>query len=341
MILVSGSLAYDYIMNFPGYFRDHLLPEKLHEISVSFFINKMERNFGGTAGNIAYNLALLGEKPTILASAGNDFKDYTHWLKSIGVAHESARKSARAFARYSKNCIDLSHVRIMRDLPTAGAYIMTDQADSQITGFYPGAMSTRLKIKDLGLKKLKDIKIAIVAPGNLDDIRTLVSTYKKYQVPYIFDPGQVITALTPDDLRAGIDGAKVFISNDYELAMVLKNTGWTKQDILKRVEVLVTTLGEKGSMIELGEEQSFGRRRTVLRIAPAKAKNVGDPTGAGDAYRAGLIKGLLLGLPYDKVGRLASVVSVYTVEKYGTQTHRFTWDEVVKRYKANYKENLV
>lgn len=313
MILVSGSLAHDYIMDFPGYFRDHIIPEKLHALSVSFFINKMERNFGGTAGNIAYNLALLGEKPTILASAGNDFMAYSKWLIAKG--------------------IDISKVRKIAHLPTAGAYIMTDQADNQITGFYPGAMGVRYQGSGIRSQVVKKAKLAIVAPGNLEDIRALVKVYKKYRAPYIFDPGQVITALTPQDLRNGIDGAEVFISNDYELEMVLKKTGWKKRDILRRVKVLVTTLGERGSVIEGGVG--------CWSIPPAKPKNVSDPTGAGDAYRAGFIKGLLLGLPYDKVGKLASTVAAYTVEKYGTQTHSFTWEDVLKRYRTNYKENLL
>lgn len=316
MILVSGSLAYDYIMNFPGYFREHLLPEKLHALSVSFFINKMERNFGGTAGNIAYNLALLGERPTILASAGNDFTAYGKWLKAKGV--------------------ELSAVQQVKNLPTAGAYIMTDKADSQITGFYPGAMQH--KAKPWVPSRLSLARMAIVSPGNLEDIRALVNLYKKYKVPYIFDPGQVITALSPQDLRAGIDGAKVFISNDYELAMVLKKSGWKKTDILTRVEVLVTTLGEKGSVIKCRMHNVECR---TYQIPPARPKNTSDPTGAGDAYRAGLIKGLLLGLPYDKVGKLASTVAVYTVEKYGTQTHTFTWTGLLKRYRENYKEDLL
>ncbi len=335
MILVSGSLAYDYIMNFPGYFRDHLLPEKLHEISVSFFINKMEKNFGGTAGNIAYNLALLGERPTILASVGNDFGDYRKWFQSLQprVARGfMPRLAAHKMPRYD---IDLSYVRRIKDMPTAGAYIMTDKADSQITGFYPGAMNTELRMKNVEL--LKKAKIAIVAPGNLDDIAALVKAYKKYRVPYIFDPGQVITALSADDLRGGIDGAKIFISNDYELAMVLKKTGWSKNDVLARVEALVTTLGEKGSVIECRIKNAECR---IWRVPPVKPKKVSDPTGAGDAYRAGFVKGLLLGLPYDKVGKLASTVAAYTVEQYGTQTHRFTWRSVTQRYRENFGEIL-
>ena len=314
MILVSGSLAYDYIMDFPGYFRDHILKEKLHVLSVSFLIEKMRKNFGGTAGNIAYNLALLGEKPTILASAGNDFEEYGKWLKVKGV--------------------DMAQVRKMADVTTAGAYIMTDKADNQITAFYPGAMNEKCKIKNVKLK-MSHVKMAIVSPGNLEDMKTLPRLYKKYGVPYIYDPGQAIPALSGQDLQKGIAGAKVFISNDYELAMVLKKTGWKKDDVLKQVEVLVTTLGEKGSVIECKI------KNVKCKIPPAKPKNVSDPTGAGDAYRAGFIKGLLMELPYDKVGKLASTVSVYTVEKYGTQTHTFSWQEVMKRYRANYKESLV
>ncbi|MDO8504954.1 MAG: hypothetical protein Q7S48_00005, partial [bacterium] len=172
-------------MNFPGYFRDHLLPEKLHEISVSFFINKMEKNFGGTAGNIAYNLALLGERPTILASVGNDFAEYREWLtgqdtESNLSADKAGRKVGRPSSRLDSNTVDLSRVQTVKTLPTAGAYIMTDQADSQITGFYPGAMMRPVsRITYHASRALKKVKLAIVAPGNLDDIRALVKLYKK------------------------------------------------------------------------------------------------------------------------------------------------------------------
>lgn len=323
MILVSGSLAYDYIMDFPGYFRDHILPEKLHVLSVSFLIKTMRRNFGGTAGNIAYNLALLGEKPAILASAGNDFRAYGKWLMAKGV--------------------NLSQVNRVKEVSTAGAYIMTDQADNQIAAFYPGAMQRRVACN---VKRVtQGAKIAIVAPGNLEDMKALPRLYKKYGVPYLYDPGQNIVALSGAQLRAGIEGAKVFISNDYELALVLKKTEWKKQDVLKRVEVLTTTLGEHGSVIEVGIPggSASGLRRPSLRISipSARPKNTSDPTGAGDAYRAGFIKGLLMGLPYDKVGKLASVVAVYTVEKYGTQTHRFTWQGLLRRYRENYGEALL
>ncbi|MBI4135803.1 carbohydrate kinase family protein [Candidatus Uhrbacteria bacterium] len=340
MILVSGSLAYDYIMDFPGYFRDHILPDKLHVLSVSFLIDKMERNFGGTAGNIAYNLALLGEKPTILSSAGNDFKEYGKWLRAKGIG--------------------LRALRNVKGAPTAAAYIMTDRADCQIVGFYPGAMqraALQLRANSIGHRALMKLlalspkPLAIIAPGNLDDMKMLPALYKKYKVSYIYDPGQNIAALTGADLRQGITGAKVFIFNDYELAMVLKKTGWRKREMVNRVEALVTTLGEKGSTIEIRNSKfeirgmksktSFQFPVSSFKIPPAKPKNTSDPTGAGDAYRAGFIKGLLMGLPYDKVGKLAATVAAYTVEKYGTQTHTFTWSGLCKRYRENFKESLL
>lgn len=324
MILVSGSLAYDRIMNFPGYFRDHLLPEKLHQISVSFFIDKMQEHFGGTAGNIAYNLALLGEKPVILASAGNDYAAYRKWQ--------------------IKNKINVSFVEQHRDIPTAAAYIMTDKADNQITGFHPGAMQYHVICN---MKHVtKSAKLAIVSPGNLDDMRALPKLYRKYGVPYIYDPGQVIPALAKRDLIDGMTGAKALIVNDYELAMVQKKTGFRKQQMLARVEMLVTTLGEKGSVIEVKSPTAaagsrYGGRKSIKssanwrieshRILAVKAKKVVDPTGAGDAYRAGFIYGLLRGWSLQKVGRFAATLAVYTVEKVGTQTHHCTVRDVLRR----------
>ena len=232
---------------------------------------------------------------------------------------------------------------------------MTDKSDNQITAFYPGAMANRVTCN---VKRVaQGAKMAIVSPGNLEDMKTLPVLYKKYGVPYIYDPGQAIPALSGKDLQQGVTGARVFISNDYELAMVLKKTGLTERGLLQKVSILVTTLGDKGSIIKasnpsrfpspglrlpspLGRGQGDGGIMKFI-IPPAKPKNTSDPTGAGDAYRAGLIKGLLLGLPYDKVGKLASTVAVYTVEKYGTQTHGFTWRQVLLRYKTNYGESLV
>lgn len=309
-IFVSGSLAFDNIMDFPDHFRNHILPDKIHDLSVSFLIKDLKTNFGGNAGNIAYSLALLGEKPAVLATAGKDFDKYKTWLSTNGV--------------------DVSYIKIIEKELTAIAYIITDQSDNQITAFYPGSMKySGIALKD-GL--LGKDSLAIIAPGSAKDMLRYASSYKKNKVTYIFDPGQQIPALTQSELKEGIRGAKVLISNDYELALISEKTGWTEADIIGKVEILATTLGAKGSIIK-----SKGKTHSIPAV---KTKNVKDPTGAGDAYRAGFIKGLKEGLGLEKTGRLASVVAVYAVETYGTQNHKFSWEDIQKRYLKNYKERL-
>ena len=311
-ILVSGSLAYDKIMNFPGYFKDHILPDKIHNLNVSFTIEKLSENFGGTAGNIAYSLALLGESPTIISSAGGDFKEYEEWLEQTGV--------------------DVSKIKIITNDSTAFANIMTDQADNQLAAFYPGAMKNAYDLNDVKacLEKGKEV-LAIIAPGCSKDMVNLAEFYRENNIPFIFDPGQQITAFGSDDLKNGIKGAKIFISNDYELSMVMKKTGWSENEILENVEILVTTLGEHGSKIQTRDE--------TFKIKPAKPDNTSDPTGAGDAYRAGLIKGLMEKWSLDVIGRFAGTVSCYAVEKYGTQMHDFDLKKVKQRYQDNFSDN--
>lgn len=304
-ILVCGSLAYDRIMDFPGYFRDHILPEKVHILNLSFTVNDVKQGFGGTAGNIAYNLSLLGECSTILGVGGEDFGRYLAWLK--------------------KHNIDVSQIKIDKSCLTAGAYIMTDRADNQIAGFYPGSKTPLTPVVKAG-------SIAIVAPDYIARMLKYVKIFKQKKVPYIFDPGQQIISLKGSDLKSAINGAKVLIGNDYEIELILKRLGLTLEKLAGLVEILVITKGERGSEIY--------HDRKILKIPPAKPKNLSDPTGAGDAYRAGLIKGMLMGWPLEKCGRLAGLVAVYTVEKYGTQTHRFTWKELENRYKFNFGEKL-
>jgi len=308
-ILVSGSLSYDRIMDFPGYFKDHILPEKIHILNVSFCAETLRESFGGTAGNIAYNLGLLGERPVIISQAGPDFFKYNDWFIKNGLYNLS--------------------VKIYKNQPTALCYIITDRNDNQITGFFPGAMKYPAV---LDLKKIKGAKIAIVAPGNTVDMIRLPRLYKKLKIPYIFDFGQQITILSINDLKEAILGARAVVGNDYEISLMLKKTGFSKKRLFRNIDLIVTTLGPRGSIFETKKKR--------IKIPPAKPKNESDPTGAGDAFRAGLIKGLILGLPLDKIGKLASVVSVYTVEKYGTQTHHFSWPSIRKRYYQNYKEKL-
>ena len=308
-ILVSGSLVYDRIMDFPGEFKDHILPDKIHILNVSFTINKLRESFGGTAGNIAYNLSLLGEKPIILGMGGTDFFKYEKWLKN--------RK------------IDISRIGKSKKELTASAYIITDRADNQITGFYPGPLDKKYcRVA----KKIKNVKIAIVSPDAKERMLEYVKIYKKSNIPYIFDPGQQIINFSKKELKQAIIGSKVLIGNDYEIQLILKKLNINLARLGKMTEILVITKGASGSEIYSTSK--------IIKIPSAKPKNTSDPTGAGDAYRAGLIKGLVEGWPLEKTGRLASLVAVYTVEKYGTQTHRFSWEGLGKRYKENFGDYL-
>ncbi len=309
-VLVSGSLAYDRIMNFDGRFQDHILPDKIHMLNISFHVRTFRQGFGGTAGNIAYNLALLREVPIVVGAHGNDFSEYEAWCRKCGI-----------ITQYSKQ---------VEKFPTASVYIITDRRDNQISGFFAGAMEQHNG--RLPKRLVNQVGLAIVSPGNPRDMKTYPGVFRKNKIPFFYDPGQQIPTLSKQDLVRGLSGAKIFISNDYELALVFKKTGLTIPALLRRVEAVVTTRGEKGSVIVT--------RHKTIRIPPARPRNTSDPTGAGDAYRAGLMKGLILNLPYEKAGRLAAVTSVYTVEKYGTQTHRFTWQQLKRRYRENFKESL-
>ncbi len=311
-VLVSGSLAYDRIMDFPGRFRDHILPEKIHVLSVSFLVNTLRENFGGTAGNIAYNLCLLGFKPTVISYAGRDFDRYRAWLDSKGV--------------------DLTRVKIDDADVTASAYIFTDQDNNQISGFHPGAMRQATEFKGETLTADNNETIGIITAGNVADMANYASEFQRLGIPYVFDPAQQIPALTAEQLSHGINGARVFIGNDYEIDLVLKKTGLSKSAVLAKVEMIVTTLGEKGSLIE-----TKGQRIDIPAVKPTMVK---DPTGAGDAYRAGLIMGLLAKHPLEVTGRLAALSAVYPIEQYGTQNHSYPFEEFTHRYQKSFNQTL-
>ncbi|MFH0864476.1 MAG: carbohydrate kinase family protein [Candidatus Gottesmanbacteria bacterium] len=311
-IIVTGSLAFDFIMDFPGRFSDHILPEKIHAINLSFLVNTMTRQNGGTAGNIAYNLALLHIKPIVIAVAGNDFDDYKKSLDKVGV--------------------DTSLISCIQDEPTASAYIFTDKVDNQIAGFYPGAMraSAYLKIENLNLKK--DENIVVISPNDPVAMTKITKECKKLEIDYMFDPGMQLPRLSDQELKNGIEGAKIVIGNDYEISLINKRIKNYELRIMDDKKIWITTLGDKGSLIELGKQK--------YKIPPAKPKEILDPTGAGDAYRAGFLTGFLTGQSLEICGRMGSIASVYTVEKYGTQTHEFTLEQFKKRYKENFKEEL-
>ena len=303
-IFVSGSLAYDRIMNFPGRFADHILPEKLHVLNVCFTVEGLQEKFGGTAGNIAYNLSLLGESPLILACAGRDFAAYRRHLEKLGLSLEG--------------------IRVVEEEFTAGAYITTDQDDNQITGFNPGAMKFPSHYRFPGLDPAQ--ALAIISPGNLEDMIGYSRAYKEMQVPYICDPGQQIPVIPREDLAEMITGADILISNDYELEMIMGATGWDLAELCRRAGAVITTLGEQGSLVrQQGQEVS---------IPPVTPERVQDPTGAGDAFRAGLIKGLVLGRDLVQAARLGSTSASFALEHYGTQEHAYSQDQFWARHQA-------
>jgi adenosine kinase len=305
-IIISGSLAYDRIMDFPGNFSDHILPDKIHILNVCFVVNSMAEKFGGTAGNIAYSMALLGERPLILATAGNDFDKYEAWLR--------------------QHNLPLDGIRLIADELTAGAYITTDMADNQITGFNPGAMKYPSHYQIDGSHPPN--KFAIVAPGNVEDMVNYSRSYKQHNIPYVFDPGQQITSLSAQQLVETVSGSKLLIANDYELELIIEKTGLAKDEILERTETIISTLGENGSLIITPQGET--------KIGVAKASRVLDPTGAGDAYRAGLIKGLVLGENLVKAAKIGATCASYAVECQGTQEHAFTQKEFWARHSANF-----
>jgi adenosine kinase len=306
-ILVCGSIAFDNIMDFPGLFKDCILPEQIPSLNISFLVNSLKKMRGGTAPNIAYSLALVGERPIILGTAGKDFIEYRDWLVENGV--------------------DTSFIKILEDDYTASCFITTDLANNQITGFYPGAMAKdpEISLRDFDLK---DVAMVVIAPTEPNAMMKWAVECKELGIPYLFDPGMQIPRLGSEDLVAGIMGAKIAIFNECEYTLLLERTGLTKEVILSHVELMVETLGDKGSHLSTKNES--------IHIPAAKPLQVIDPTGAGDAYRAGLLKGYFENAPLEVMGRYASVTAVYAVEHKGGTNHHYTMEEFKKRYAENY-----
>jgi len=301
-IIISGSLAYDRIMSFPGYFSDHILPEKIHVLNVSFTVTSMVEKFGGTAGNIAYALSLLDEKPTILATIGRDYHRYFEWLTKNNIAYDS--------------------IAIIEEELTASAYITTDRNDNQITEFNPGAMKypSSFNFDKLNPKE----SIAIIAPGNLEDMINYSRTCKARGIDYIFDPGQSLPMWDSQHLVQCIEGSKIMVSNDYEMELIIRKTGLDRKKLLKRTNTIVTTLGELGSRVCTPDYE--------ISIPAVKPKEVVDPTGAGDAYRAGLIKSLIQTGNIEQGAKMGSVCASFAVECYGTQEYHFSPMEFEERF---------
>lgn len=307
-VLLSGSVAYDRIMDYGGVFTDALVPEKLHALSISFQVERVVERFGGCAGNIAYNLALLGQEADIVATAGSDFGRYAEHLASCGASPASIR-------------VDSSDL-------TSVAHIVTDRAGNQIAAFALGAGGRPYD----PLPDLSGAALVFLAAGCVADTLALARKAKEAGVPYYFDPGQAIPSLAAEDLREIALGAAGLFCNDYELGMIAKKTGWSEAEIAGRLPLLVVTLGAKGSRVAKGGE--------AIEIPAVPAAEAIDPTGAGDAHRAGFLAGLVRALPPRECGRLASAAAAYAVEQVGTQSHWFSLPELRERYERAYGEAL-
>lgn len=300
-IIVSGSMAYDRIMAFPEYFADHILPDKIHVLNVCFQVDGVTEHFGGTAGNIAYALKLMGKSPVITATIGHDHRRYFKWLE--------------------KNNISTEGLKVIDQEFTAGAYITTDKADNQITGFNPGAMKFSSGLDFDALDPENTLLIA--SPGNLDDMINYPRICKERGIRYIFDPGQALPVLQPRDLIEVITGCYLLIVNDYEFDLILNKTELRKDELLALGDNTIITLGEHGSQVHAGG--------ITTKIAPAAARQVVDPTGCGDAYRGALLSGLAAGRDLLESAQLGSICASFAVECHGTQVYSFTPAEFEKR----------
>jgi adenosine kinase len=301
-VVCTGSIAFDYILSFKGRFKDHILPDKTHIINLSFLVDSLKKRRGGVAGNYAYNLSLLGYPSAVLATAGSDAAEYRAWLEGLGV--------------------DCSGLRLMDDEISATGFTTTDLDDNQITGYYGGAMNLA---GTLGLDDTVPAPDAvIVGPNAPDAMLRLVRECRQRGVRWVFDPAHQLPHLSGEDLLEGARGAWVLIGNDYELEMIQHRTGRTMDELVELSELVVTTLGREGSRIDKGKQSH------VIAAAPARVES--DPTGAGDAYRAGLVAGLLRGLDIPTAGAVASLAATYAVEQVGTIEHAYTREEFSARF---------
>ncbi len=302
--LICGSLAYDTIMVYPGHFKNEILPDKVHILNVSFTVPEMRKEYGGCAGNIAYNLALLGGSGAPMGTVGRDFDDYLNWLR-----------------RWKIPC---DYVKSIADAYTAQAYITTDLDDNQITAFHPGAMnfSHTQPVPD------GDVSLGTVSPDGREGMLAHARQFRERGIPFLFDPGQGLPLFDGEELRDFIEHATWVAVNDYEFELLRQRTSWGLEQIAERVEALIVTHGAKGSTVLV--------RGTEIQIPSAAVSALADPTGCGDAYRAGLLHGLMRGLDWETTGRIASLMGAIKIERPGTQNHRFTPAEFEARFREEF-----
>ncbi len=298
--LICGSFAYDTIMVFHDKFRNHILPDQVHILNVSFLVPEMRREFGGCAGNIAFNLKLLGEEPLPMGTVGKDFGPYAEWMDRFG--------------------IDRRYVKEM-DTYTAQAFITTDEDDNQITAFHPGAMNLSHENR---VTDAEGVKLGIVAPDGRDGMLQHAEQFAEAGIPFIFDPGQGLPMFDGTELLDFVDKATWVAVNDYEAQLLEERTGLSPHEIAERVEALIITRGAKGSHVYTKQHR--------IDIPVAEARAINDPTGCGDAYRAGLLYGLLNDMDWETTGRIAALMGAIKIEHHGTQNHLFTLDAFFDRF---------
>ena len=304
-IVVTGSIAFDYLMSFPGKFTEHILPEHMQRLSLSFLVDSMDKRRGGCAPNIAYTLALLGERPRLMGTAGQDFDDYRRWLEAAGV--------------------DTSLVLQVPDKFTASFFCSTDSDSNQIASFYTGAMANAA---ELSFRTVTDCRMAIISPNDPVAMVQYADECRALGIPYIWDPGQQCARMSGEELGAGLDGSAIVICNDYEFELIRQKTGLDEAGVLARTGALIVTRGEQGSTVLDGSGQ--------ISIPAVPPHAVVDPTGVGDAFRGGLLKGLAMEADLEVCCRLGSVAATYALEHLGGSTHAYTWDAFRARYAAHF-----
>jgi adenosine kinase len=335
--IVTGSIAYDYLMTFPGRFVEHILPDQLHRISLSFLVDEMRRQRGGCAANIAYNLALLGERPRLMGTVGQDFGEYRAWLEEHGVD------------------TTLTHDEL--DLFTASFFVNTDQDGNQIASFYTGAMA---RARNLSLHDLTSppcsrgagdsqpqvsqaphtvgspvtaapVDLVTISPNDPEAMVKYAAECRELSIPYLYDPSQQIIRLSGEDLQAGLEGCDLLVVNEYEFEMLREKTGLSTEVIRSApARACVVTLGAEGTRI--------WAEKAVCDVPAVPPEQASDPTGVGDAFRAGLIKGLALGLPWELAGRMGSLAATYTLEQPGPQSHHYILTEFVARFRQHFDD---
>lgn len=309
-IILTGSVAYDYLMTFPGYFRDHFLPDKLDSISLSFLVDSFRKRRGGIAPNIAYTLALLGEHPHIMATVGEDFAEYRDWLESNGV--------------------DTSGMKVIPGVITASFFCNTDRSNNQIASFYPGAMGYA---KELSFRQWEGERpdLVVISPNDPEAMKQYVVECRELDIPYLYDPSQQIVRLTDEELQTGINGALALFVNDYEFGLVQKMTGKSIKDLLQSLQFMVVTCGRHGSKV-YSRDQEY----SIPVIPP---EQIADPTGVGDAYRGGFLTGYCHGLDLETCGQMGTLAATYCLECEGTQGHCYTLNEFISRFRQHFDDH--